>query len=559
MHLLNTTTLKLQYFIKAIPPYAILSHTWGDEEVTFDDIDKPHAAGMKGYQKILESCAQALEDGFLWIWIDTCCIDKRSSAELSEAINSMYNWYWDAEVCYAYLSDVPIKSFVESVWFTRGWTLQELLAPAVVEFYSQDWKRLGTKLGLVDDVHCATGIEKIYLLHRSTIQSAPIGKRFSWAAYRETTRVEDVAYSLLGLVQINMPMLYGEGHRAFYRLQLEVLKTSRDHTIFVWEPRSDDMAMTGFTQPKKNELYVETFGMLARSPDWFGIHRGKEIECRVCPKAAGLLTHEMTNMGLRITLPCTEVKGQGVFAFLNCRLTDRWAAVRLQKRNTGRYKRSSDLAIQYFAIEQMKKAVLVEMLVVTECTLDDSLNRSRCNFKIKSLRIWDSPQGLASVDWMTHPYFDQRFPNSRRSMTSLDHECSLHNHESGALRLQIGGIAFLIAFAQSQHQICLAVLHTSHDGDEELAPVSKLFRTRTGEYHRDVLQTEECGWNFVVAARKQLWRGSACWMLTVELWHSSAGKPDSDSTSRPCIVIENDGDDRVLAEGQNLRGIGVTR
>jgi hypothetical protein len=440
MHLLNTTTLKLEYFIKAIPPYAILSHTWGDEEVTFDDIDKPHAARMKGYQKILKSSAQALEDGFAWIWIDTCSIDKRSSAELSEAINSMYDWYWNSAVCYAYLSDVPTKAFVESVWFTRGWTLQELLAPAVVEFYSQDWKRIGTKLGLVEDVHRATGIEKKYILNRSTIQSTPIGRKFGWAAHRKTTRVEDIAYSLLGLVHINMPLLYGEGHRAFYRLQLEVLKTSRDHTIFVWEPTSNNMSQTGIAQPQKQETDGEIFGMLARSPDWFGIHRGKEIECRVCPSAVELLTHEMTNMGLRITLPRTEVKDKGVFAFLNCCLDNRWAAVRLQKRNTGRYKRSSDLAIRYFAIEQMKKAVWVEMLVKAECALDDSPNQSRCSFKIKSLRIWDSPQGLASVDWMTPDpsYIEQRFRTSRRKTTSVDHECSLRNYESGALKLQVG-------------------------------------------------------------------------------------------------------------------------
>jgi hypothetical protein len=121
MHLLNTSTLKLEYFIKTVPHYAILSHTWNEDEITFDDIDKPHIATIKGYKKVSQSCRQALKDGYKWIWVDTCCIDKRSSAELSEAINSMYDWYWRAEICYVYLEDVPLGPLVESKWFHRGW------------------------------------------------------------------------------------------------------------------------------------------------------------------------------------------------------------------------------------------------------------------------------------------------------------------------------------------------------------------------------------------------------------------------------------------------------
>ena len=121
----------------------------------------------------------------------------------------------------------------ESEWFNRGWTLQELLAPAAVEFYSEDWVRLGTKLNLVDDIQHTTGIEKRFLINRVSIRWACIGKKFSWASHRKTTRPEDAAYSLLGLVGVSMPMLYGEGQKAFYRLQLEILKQTRDHTIFV--------------------------------------------------------------------------------------------------------------------------------------------------------------------------------------------------------------------------------------------------------------------------------------------------------------------------------------
>lgn len=146
MWLLNTTTLTLRSFVENIPSYVILSHTWGKEEVGFDDTDKPYTLRMAGYDRIVGCCQLAISDGFEWIWIDTCCIDKRSSAELSEAINSMYKYYWSAAICYAYLSDVPVgspwepnmeprKHFIKSRWFRREWTLQELLAPIVVEFY----------------------------------------------------------------------------------------------------------------------------------------------------------------------------------------------------------------------------------------------------------------------------------------------------------------------------------------------------------------------------------------------------------------------------------------
>jgi len=126
MWLLNTSTLTLRAFIGDIPEYVILSHTWGEGEVTFDDIGKPHALNMAGYNKIAGCCGLAVRDGFEWAWIDTCCIDKRSSAELSEAINSMYHWYWQATICYAYMSDVSNgpeweQELRESRWFTRGW------------------------------------------------------------------------------------------------------------------------------------------------------------------------------------------------------------------------------------------------------------------------------------------------------------------------------------------------------------------------------------------------------------------------------------------------------
>ena len=168
MHLLDTETLKLrQFFGKNIPPYAILSHRWEEEEVQFRDLEQgyEHYSKLKGFAKIQACCHQARSDDHYYVWIDTCCINSDSSAELSESINSMYTWYSRARVCYAYLSDVDAngRNLDQSVWFERGWTLQELLAPRRLNFYSDDWRYLGTKVSLEGDLERVTGIAVNYL------------------------------------------------------------------------------------------------------------------------------------------------------------------------------------------------------------------------------------------------------------------------------------------------------------------------------------------------------------------------------------------------------------
>ena len=229
-----------------IPPYIILSHTWGDDEVSYEDMTGHdpiyNSKKRKGFSKIEKSCALAKADGWAYIWIDTCCIDQKSSAELSEAINSMYQWYMDAVSCFAFLEDVSVlkaqsdvdgKSFSESRWFTRGWTLQELLAPEDVIFYDKDWIEIGTKNSLADQVGQATGIDIEYL---SEPARACVATKMSWISLRETTRPEDMAYCMLGLFGVNMPLLYGEGGlKAFKRLQYEILRSLKDETIFAWK------------------------------------------------------------------------------------------------------------------------------------------------------------------------------------------------------------------------------------------------------------------------------------------------------------------------------------
>lgn len=272
MRLLNVSSFKLEQFYSDIPRYAILSHTWGKDEVTFDEFPIL-ARTSRRLSKADRCCRTTKWFGLNYVWIDTFCINKDSSAELSESINSMYRWYQDAVICLAYLSDVEGddvgegSSFRKSRWFTRGWTLQELVAPQNMVFLDSEWEIIGWRgTGWYDDewgmndgathlmewmevqdaplprgistaVCQVTGIGAQYLQtwYRGNINVATVAEKMSWAAKRETTRPEDMAYSLLGIFSISMPLLYGEGgERAFVRLQEEVTRQSHDLTMFAW-------------------------------------------------------------------------------------------------------------------------------------------------------------------------------------------------------------------------------------------------------------------------------------------------------------------------------------
>ncbi|EDU43562.1 vegetative incompatibility protein HET-E-1 [Pyrenophora tritici-repentis Pt-1C-BFP] len=220
-----------------IPSYAILSHTWDEgQEVTFDDLMKNSGKSKTGYNKIHFCASQAKRDGLDYFWIDTCCIDKSNNAELSEAIISMFRWYKNAERCYVYLSDVSSKPPGEgsdahrkrkpvirkSRWFTRGWTLQELIAPASVEFFSKEGERLGDKESLKQTLHEITGIT-MRALEGSPMTCFTVDERMQWAQGRNTKCEEDEAYSLLGIFDVQMPLLYGEKReKAWHRLRREI-------------------------------------------------------------------------------------------------------------------------------------------------------------------------------------------------------------------------------------------------------------------------------------------------------------------------------------------------
>jgi len=267
MWLVNCNSLKLENFIGSnVPAYAILSHTWEGDEVSFQELDglcpgSPwrlysrrdiYETTPKGYHKIYETCRLALERGIQYAWMDTCCINKESSAELTESINSMFKWYQNAVECYAFLSDLPSRTPYQDPahdlgscrWFTRGWTLQELIAPKEVRFYNETWTYIGTRKDLLHRLSSITNINEDALLGASA-HNFSIATRMSWAARRETTRVEDLAYCLLGIFQVSMPMIYGEGANAFLRLQEEVIKRSNDLTILAWDKGPNDPAYGG--------------------------------------------------------------------------------------------------------------------------------------------------------------------------------------------------------------------------------------------------------------------------------------------------------------------------
>jgi hypothetical protein len=320
MRLLNTTTLQIESnefeYFKA-QGYAILSHRWVGQEITFEEIKeiglKLRAAEEKQasspqLDKIHGACVTARELGFAWIWIDNCCINKSSATEESESINSMFKWYRDARVCITYLSDVRQTSLREpqhhntmkiatgdhgmptilatktdvppvfqstrgqtpSEWFSRGWTLQELLAPPEMRFYDCNWTYLGNKSSLAHDIESVTGIEVDYLTGVKHFRKACIATKMSWMAGRTTSRIEDIAYSMLGLFDIMMNPRYGEGQRAFMRLQHELLSSTTDESLYAWKmPSPATREAYDIESSAETIWHGDEWGILAPTPDWF--------------------------------------------------------------------------------------------------------------------------------------------------------------------------------------------------------------------------------------------------------------------------------------------------
>ncbi|KAG6337002.1 hypothetical protein ID866_2103 [Astraeus odoratus] len=324
MHLLNARTHRLEHFYDP-PPYAILSHLWraGDAH-RFHEIGTPGVRDRPGYRKVDMCCTLALLDGLEYVWMDTCCADANSSPAFSEALNSSYTWFANAAVCYVYLDDVDGEedperegsTFRGCQWFKRAWTLQELLAPENMIFFSADWSMIGTKASLAATISSATSIHIDALLYPKRIPLFSIATRMSWVKERRTSKSEDRVYALMGLFGVHLPILYGGGEtRAFAKLQQEIMKVSGDQSILAWQPVSSPL---------------HTSSLLADSPDCFAncadVHPIRHDQwLQYCVKHyrshSGVkprLDFALTNTGLQITLPLRP-EGTGVFdALLAC-------------------------------------------------------------------------------------------------------------------------------------------------------------------------------------------------------------------------------------------------
>jgi hypothetical protein len=369
MLLINATTRRLERFDdeRHVPPYAILSHTWDNTEVTLREYQnalggtRTHDTFLQsssGLLKIDRTCQQAIADKVSYVWIDACCVDRTSSSELSAAINSMRRWYQQARVCYVYFHDVqaPSASYCKKAgvtedvsirqqlasarWFTRGWTLQELLASRYVNFFDKTWRYLGSKESLCPILTDVTGIDEVYL-QGGDLNEASVAKRMSWAANRETTKVEDIAYCLMGIFDVNMPLLYGEGAKAFKRLQEKIFEETDDMSLFAWQTAE---AKTS-TSPQSLHATPSNKGIsiFAEHP------RDFLTTANLVPfMSTGDSSIMSSGKGLRLELPVLKIKGIGVrgnalrVAVLDCRSRGRLLmrpAIVLQELSPGHYMR----------------------------------------------------------------------------------------------------------------------------------------------------------------------------------------------------------------------------
>ncbi|GAP87911.1 putative het domain-containing protein [Rosellinia necatrix] len=357
MRLINTRTLSLQEFVGRPPPYAILSHTWSRREISLQDyraglVRDCNKDGNKDFSKIAATCKRAREQGLEYAWVDTCCINKSSSSELEEAINSMFKWYRNAEVCYAFLEDFKCGQVQNSIgnatqlgfghcrWFTRGWTLQELIAPKVVEFYDSEWHKVAEKEKDAAELRVITGIDE-FILKGGPLHEVSVGKRMSWAAGRKTTREEDTAYGLLGLFGVNMPLIYGEGSKAFRRLQEQILNKTADGTLFAWRASP----LSAIENPAR--------GLLAVSPDEFWNFSSKSdgtVKDNLIPVWDTKFIRTpitQSNRGIRITSRVQDLRvawapGDLLVLILHCGPsgdTERAAGIYLRRQAEDRYAR----------------------------------------------------------------------------------------------------------------------------------------------------------------------------------------------------------------------------
>ncbi|KAI0366494.1 HET-domain-containing protein, partial [Pilatotrama ljubarskyi] len=345
MWLLTTDRAELRWFPRPPDKYAILSHVWetDSEEQSFQDLqgiirsceetgENPRSLVS---EKIMKCCVWAESHGIKLVWIDFCCIDKTSSAELSEAINSMFAWYAGATVCYAYLRDVsdeeppsaPDSAFRRSRWFTRGWTLQELIAPKAVIFLSNTWVPIASKRSMSLLLEEITGVDAAVLMGTISVHEVSVARRMSWASARQTSRVEDEAYCLMGIFGVHFPTIYGEGKEAFIRLQEEIMRRTPDTTLLAWGPRGDPVeTILGYRSvfpTHQGTSYIENSCLLAPSPAAFAecsdlISVSKKVFSAAYNVQPHTVRFTVTSHGIQANCPVIDFSNGCMLLLLPC-------------------------------------------------------------------------------------------------------------------------------------------------------------------------------------------------------------------------------------------------
>lgn len=521
---------KLVSFNRDPPPYAILSHTWleDDEEVTYDEMIAGTGKNKCGYAKIRRCGEKAAKRGLDYFWVDTCCLDKRSSAELSESINSMYRWYQRSEVCYAYIEDWPVdldwadsasivpdgdeigfrrlqfggrpitdsaseeaivrKSTNEVLpleervgdvsastdekedsicnelrdkpldsrklplrWFTRGWTLQELIAPRKMEFFDKEWRSRGMKSdpSVIEHLSRITGISLRVLRDSSGLAVERIchGQRMSWAAFRSTSREEDIAYCLLGIFQVNIPLLYGEGSKAFIRLQEAILASSTDLSLLAWtQPRED-------LQPYR--------GILSRNPYEFrGLGRC-HLDRGVFSKRDEII---LTNKGVRVETSLFAPKGdlrpikseaRSYLLSLGCYTHDKYVQGIVLTRMKDTHVRAEPTALVRLD-SNMGKLRLQRIYLARDDAMAMSLSRARrLTPGLRVIPKAPDAYSLEIIESWPHGYFDVTSSafgiGDRTSFAGFLHVYILNRASTGSKDKEIPVASFMVVISRDDH------------------------------------------------------------------------------------------------------------
>lgn len=345
--LLNTKTRAIEQFGPGtLPRHALLSHTsWipSAGRAVLENLDlnrNENAVAELEHTIIDKACRQAISDGYTYIWVESLCVEKNNAAALSEALNSMFQRYQSAEICYAYLGDVasgenaflPDSESAKSRWFEQGWSLPELIAPPNLVFFTRDWAKIGTKSIRSRELAEITGIDEDILNGTKSLNSVSVARKMSWASKRKTLNREDIAYCLMGLFDISMTIRYGEGDTAFIRLQEEIMKNSEDHSLFAWRNPVNSSTLSGLlaTHPDRfvDSGHIYPYGNPVALPPFVKSHKGLRGDLALHkPEPCGDTTKRLLNQhGGQVyaaVLNCLGHKGEGFVAIYVKRLLSR--------------------------------------------------------------------------------------------------------------------------------------------------------------------------------------------------------------------------------------------